>query len=678
MARVPTSARPGAFSTVSARNTFEGALHDRVAAIVGFRTRATNAAGRVAFKWTAPGDVLPFELTVHTKEPKRVDARLHTNANHNEDPSAFEDLRPTWRKANGPYVTFGFDVPIQKLGSYRATAKILVDDEVAQWASAAGLGDIPFRPRAAEHNAMNMVEIPTLNLNSNGHGTFEDLLDSGTPATGGKYTLEHLQNQGVNALWVMPPFKRSRPGPHPDDDAGSPYAAKNFKQIEPTLSRRAMALQAQGASEEEVARAANEAWKQFVDQAHARGMKVIVDIALNHVGHNYELPLKDYARFFEADSPLAAQVAARLADPNLPDVAEQIAPEILYASRTGDRRGAQSVHDTMFGGGQWNDTKQLKTGGPYGPPHPEGADAVIDWLCDVVESLVLQGVDGFRLDHMSGLPARLTERVVNRAQAASDRARGGTPIYVVGEDFADPAGSANLVDDIQDNWLRSAVRGGNIPATLRGMLLDDHYKRELITLNSHDEHAFDFHGDLRAAGRMNAVLQLLGHTNLSVATDEFFRRDHVPFKQHRLIPEAQHPSAEQIALAETFARAGRARLGTPVLQDDVTEFLAPATGGEDPDLFAAARLPHVSGADAPVVLFANFNNTWTRENQFLPDFELAGQLDPEARYQVRDLLAQDPTASLWEQPKTGRELIDGGIYARLEPYQVQALQLSRV
>ena len=83
-------------------------------------------------------------------------------------------------------------------------------------------------------------------------------------------------------------------------------------------------------------------------------------------------------------------------------------------------------------------------------------------------------------------------------------------------------------------------------------------------------------------------------------------------------------------------------------------------------------------AGNPVVVFANFNNEDTRENAFNLDPHTSARLDPDKHYQVRDLLSDDPKEPLWRDARSGREILESGLYSKLDPYQVQALEIYEV
>ncbi|MFH1462905.1 MAG: alpha-amylase family glycosyl hydrolase, partial [Pseudomonadota bacterium] len=393
----------------------------------GFGSPLQNAAGRVVFPWDGPGDAMPFELTVPCPgDPAQLVAEVWTNANHNEAPETWEAVPMRLTERADGLCTFTVALPIEEVGNFRATARVSTDGgESFRWVAQGG-HDLRFRPHAEEHDGLNLVEINVSSVNG-GHGTLDDLAGDGSPVENGRYTLEHLASLGVNAVWVQPPFARSVwEHRHPLDDAGSPYATKDFFAVDPDLSARAQAVLRRGGSQQEAQAAATQEWKDFVAHAHTLGIKVIVDVALNHVGHNHEFSdlfvstdadgretrevrRNDLSQIV-TDPAQRALVRARLADPSVPPYLEYLAPW-LYSSESGDPRGAQDVSDIRSGGGQWHDTKQLNHGGSYGVANPEVNRAVTDWLGRVLEYWAVDmGCDGFRLDHLTGLPERVLDQ----------------------------------------------------------------------------------------------------------------------------------------------------------------------------------------------------------------------------------------------------------------------------
>ncbi|NOR87846.1 MAG: alpha-amylase [Bacteroidales bacterium] len=83
--------------------------------------------------------------------------------------------------------------------------------------------------------------------------------------TGLSHKLDYLQNLGVSCLWLLPILDS------PMKDAG--FDIKNYQKIRPELFR----LPDTASPEDQ-----KEKFKEFIEQAHEKGIKVIFDIALNH------------------------------------------------------------------------------------------------------------------------------------------------------------------------------------------------------------------------------------------------------------------------------------------------------------------------------------------------------------------------------------------------------------
>src|SRR5688500_6858452 len=114
------------------------------ARVAGFRTPLMNASGLVDFEWEKPGDSIPFELTAEVNgDARAVRAEVWTNANQNADPARYAALPMKLVKQEGKQVTWRIDVPIEKLGNYRAAARLSVDGgQQWQWAGSQGIPDI--------------------------------------------------------------------------------------------------------------------------------------------------------------------------------------------------------------------------------------------------------------------------------------------------------------------------------------------------------------------------------------------------------------------------------------------------------------------------------------------------------------------------------------------------------
>ncbi len=669
--------------------------------IAGFRSTASSSVGLAEIDWDGPGDTVEFELLVHDLEhPGKVQAQLWTNANHNDDPELFDAIPMRFHRWEDGAGVYKVAIPIHKLGNYRAAGRISRDGGNSwEWMGAQGIPDLRFRPRDERHDALNMVEINAGMVNfdpeTGRYGTFADMMEPGSPGTNGHYTLEYLASQGKNAIWLMPPFEVSKwADRHPLDDAGSPYAARDFFSVSPELVRAAQGLQG-----EEAHQAALEEFRAFVDRAHSLGIKVILDVALNHVGHGYrfrdlfvgtdaegnetrELRLDDYSQVTVTPEQ-TEQVRAALAD-DVPDIMENVAPW-MYGSRHGDPHGAAGPDDKAPGGWfEWHDVAQLNHGRMragwhwYDVQPTAENEAVQAWLGRVLRFWAVDmGVDGFRLDHLTGLPLDLLENGLSAAQADVDRHEPGKTLFVMGEDFHTNSDTRHWLDAGQGGWYHELLEA-RTPGDLQGVL-EHPWFHDLVNLDSHDEERFQHHfGDDRQAGaRLSNLLELLGGPYCELAGDELGSAEKLRFKQYAGIDKILDPSDEDLVLARQNSRVGNARRALPALQDDNRDWLQPQQRGADPHLVAVGRTADDAG-QPPVVVLGNLSNTERRNNAFQLQGAVAERIEPGRDYMAYDRLGEDPAAPLWREPISGRKLLREGLYAALDPYQVQVVEIVEV
>ncbi|MBK8011120.1 MAG: hypothetical protein IPK13_07195 [Deltaproteobacteria bacterium] len=663
-----------------------------------FSPGLTNWSGYTKMPWR-PGDNLRLRVELDADDPSGVDVRLHTNANNNGHIGDFYDLPMAKVGQWNHHLAFEANVPIRNLGAYRFAAFSTHRDGSQHWMGEDGMRDAVIRPFAREFNDLNIEEVQVDQAND---GSFE-AMTTGGPS---EYTLEHLAASGINALWLMPPFE-TKPwsGRHPHDDKGSPYAVTDYFSVKRELSRDARELVAAGRDDKTGGPsrdAANAEFRRFVEKAHALGIKVFLDVALNHFGHNYDF--RD--RFVDRSNGSASihfndfsQVAlnpehrriieARLRDPNIPKYLEYL-DTAFYAKKPNkdgsiDRRGAQSLNDTIAGGwGDWQDTKQLNHGGHWGNGHaetPENA-AVLGWYTRMLTFWAADmGVDGFRFDHTTGLPPEVLEVCFNAVQAEVDRAQPGKHLYYLAEDFHHVDRTRKFVDNIQGGFYRAMIaarRTSDFRSTI-----DHDYFQETKNGGSHDEVRLEnaFGGNVQAVTRFHVLMQLFGGPSCRLMGDDYVEGARLDFRAWAKVPTLMQLRSRSIADAnaqahETIAQAGRIKLAIPALQTDDRSWLQRTDGYTDETLLAFAR--HPESSDAPdVLVFANLEDDKSRHAQFSLDARTRARIDPSKNYNVRDIMRRGhENEHLWRTPKSGRELLESGIFARLGAYQVQALVLE--
>jgi hypothetical protein len=124
-------------------------------------------------------------------------------------------------------------------------------------------------------------------------GTLDDLVENTADYRTG-ITLRYVaERTGANTVWLMPLFPNNDTWNLPDacDNLGSPYAVRDYLHASGALSRACIA---RGQDEYSTTPCwGNADFDRVVADAHGRGLKVMLDLALNHFGHNYLM--YDYA-----------------------------------------------------------------------------------------------------------------------------------------------------------------------------------------------------------------------------------------------------------------------------------------------------------------------------------------------------------------------------------------------
>jgi neopullulanase len=276
------------------------------------------------------------------------------------------------------------------------------------------------------------------------------------------HRLDYIQNLGATAIWLAPVFK-NKPvqGPPGQESAGyHGYWVTDFTQVDPHFGT-------------------NADFKAFVDAAHARGMKVYMDIIANHtadviyfeecVGKG-ECPYRSIADYpyqrrggvsgaainpgFKGELDLSARNFAKLNDPNYA-YTTRIAPEERNAKSPVWLNNPIYYHnrgDSLFQGesntlGDFIGLDDLMT------EHPRVVQGMIDIFGSWIDRY---GVDGFRIDTARHVNPEFWEAFV---PAMLKRARAkGIPHFQIFGEVADP--------DFQPGRLALHTRRDKLPSVL--------------------------------------------------------------------------------------------------------------------------------------------------------------------------------------------------------------------
>ncbi|GAB3344861.1 alpha-amylase family protein [Modestobacter lapidis] len=672
-----------------------------------------------------PGETLALGLGVSATSPGELaGATAFVWTNHGAaDPRNFSAVAMAGTvPADEHQRAFEVTLPPAVRGTFVATGYVVLDG-VRHWAQEHAGPPSPAARHGLQNRLVYRVSDPAVDAtyvrqvpidkanaraDSTDISTIEDMLETGP----GWYTLRQLADEGVTCVWVQVPYRLDPwDGLAALDDAGSDYASTDWFSIDPELSREARAVPPWDRDRQR--ELANAAMTRFVAAAHALGMAVISEIAPNHVGHNYvfrdvfgeggsaQVRRRDYSQV-ALDAAQLAEVAARLASPEvdegIKDYAEHMLPQ-LYATRGPDGRydprGAGSVHRTYSPDwyGRWADTKHLNHGGHAGEQRWVATSAqnqrVLDYIGRAMRWAVTElGFDGFRVDHALGMPFSFFEQVLPVVEMEARRVRGAdSSLLIVLEDHDRKDYSARVGDVVQSKGyeeLLHALADRDVDRLWRsyGAPLRD---AEFSGTGNHDEIRGSgwFGGDLLAYGTAVVTMRLMGGPMTTLAGDEYAEGQQLRFKSRGGVPtlwqlrQGTLPAANT-ALAARIAAAARLASSRPALRTTERERLGWRTAAPTVP-FACAR----SGADpgdVPLLLVSNLDRTAWVSGQLDVGSSLGSRLAqaPDSHHQVLDLLGTDPDRPMWRRPLSGRQLLEEGLPAGLQPCQVQVLELQRV
>lgn len=221
--------------------------------------------------------------------------------------------------ASGNGGSYVLSLPANKTGAYRLTARWKVNgDPNWRWFTfhPANRRDHAITVSPESARKVNVYEINTLTIEAKDTGgfiersTFEDLYDApNAPRTGdGRgFNLDYLTGLGVNWLWFQPVHPPAIDGRETDSatsqpyNPGSPYAVKNFFQINPWMSANYDGSNiASSASRQK----GMESFQSFVGASDEKEIGIMLDAPFNHTGRDVEFDNEGVALFQRHGEPM--------------------------------------------------------------------------------------------------------------------------------------------------------------------------------------------------------------------------------------------------------------------------------------------------------------------------------------------------------------------------------------
>ncbi|MCU0778379.1 MAG: hypothetical protein MUF86_12015, partial [Akkermansiaceae bacterium] len=205
-----------------------------------------------------------------------------------------------------------------RTGAYRLTARWKVDGNPAwRWYTFAPANrrDHAITVSPVDARDLRVYEINTLTVEAKDNGgfiersTFEDLWDApGAPRTGDNrgFNLDYLNGLGVNCLWFQPIHPTAIDGREPSGgwdtatppyNPGSPYAVRNFFEVNPWMSAAFNGTDIVGDTARNQGMASFQA---FAGAADTADIDIMLDAPFNHTG--FDVEFGPYGDLFERDS----------------------------------------------------------------------------------------------------------------------------------------------------------------------------------------------------------------------------------------------------------------------------------------------------------------------------------------------------------------------------------------
>ena len=607
---------------------------------------------------------------------------------------------------------------------------------------------------------MVMYEINTLNIEAEGtaesdRSTFVDLWDGPGSTRTPRWNLGYARDLGVNWLWFQPIHPVGIDGRHlsaadinsrnialgygdpgattwrwnggaPFEDVsypyaiGSPYAVKNFFEVEPRMSKaktRAAAMQE---------------FRDFVNAADSGGsnsVNVMLDAPFNHTSFDCELGAKGVAYFSSGAAP-TDEIRDREARffSRAGNYAQRAfsAGSIALAPDRGDFGKFIDTYDVYWGryaalvdvnpGGNGNkdnegDWFDYSIGSEAGSGDGNGhfdtitqnvwryfADYCLHWLdqtgCTAGTPLAVQswkGIDGLRADFAQGIPSQGWEYVINVTRTRkwnfifmAESLDGGAVTYRSARSF-DILNENILFGmkglDVGSNSMTSGFR--SLFESRRGS-----YGQGLVLLNttSHDEdnYADPWQALVRyaACSTIDGVPMIFPGQELGLSTSygyDLLEKNLGKFIPHfktwnSMMPLWTNNDLGLDQLQPVYAAIGRARRGSLALRSPNRYFLDQVGGGIHQRIFSVAKYESATASPATsdvVFGFVNLDRDADRSGSFNVAIDGGGTnlfgIKSGRTYNLRNLsayTAKDPARDqvlLWGGGKSGGEILTNGI-----------------
>ncbi|MFM7181470.1 MAG: hypothetical protein ACKO2G_08415 [Verrucomicrobiales bacterium] len=332
-----------------------------------------------------PGESNVTQVEVYTNLNRRD--RAGNDANNDGYPDGISSLDgnnlaagddahyyKTYTMTNAGVGSYTLMLPAEKTGAYRLTARWKVSgDPNWRWYTngAANRRDHAITVSPKDARDIVLYEISVLNIEASGdtfaqRSTIEDMHNaSGAPHNGSnRWDLDYLNALGANWLWFQPIHPNGYDGREPVNgygnggapyDPGSPYAVKNFFEVNPIFTKNFSGNPLNPADTVNAGNraAAMTAWQNFVVAADAKAVGIMLDAPFNHTSFDVELA-EAGVELFKPDSGSGWNATDEIRNRD----ARFFSQSGNYANRASNSVNVAAGPD-RYDFGKWNDVKDV-------------------------------------------------------------------------------------------------------------------------------------------------------------------------------------------------------------------------------------------------------------------------------------------------------------------------------
>lgn len=687
-------------------------------------TRSGNYGTVHFFIDESQNDRIPFDVLVqvdtdgHT--PSELQVEVFTNLNRRDHAKIWEDVSD----ADGPnsfYMTYSMThvgrvgdkelykatLAVTRTGAYRLTSRFRIGNGPWRWHNDFNADGRMQRDLAVVVSPKKVLSLTLYEADpyvveaisggtSQQRSTLEDFTDHDQDGFD-PFNLRYVRNTlGFNTLWLMPIFPNTHERLDPDQgkrvenfSPGSPYASRDYWSVSERLSDA-------GTSSASLLE-----FQHLVNKAEELDLNVFIDVALNHAGRDVlvgqgavDLRLSPQD---EAQQPVAhIHPAWSTSKSNYRSHAgsESDIAEYAPTDRLGEHRWYDAGIDWFFGDysslgpkpGVGRDTSRGSAEDErdlfYTDLDPVGGyDFEVEnvwnyfaylfpyWLDQTGNKL-----DGIRADFAQGLPPQAWEYIINKT-----RQKKWDFIFLAEALDPDPvryrvARYFDLLTTV-DHWL---YRNNNLTMSQLVDSLEQEaniYGYNAPVLHNGTSHDEDGNANAWLMAARYAVTAALPGVPMVYMSQPLGVGKKVDF-QNSWQNLTDYWSRNNAKIFEMYRRINTARSQNAALSSNNRYFLTrQREGGFNDAIFSAARWQD----NNVLLVFVNLRDQQVGSEIFSVPRNVPLNADPGVRYQVRNLVADDPSAGLWPTPRTAGDIFENGILVQFSlPNEVQYLRLDRV